>query len=557
MTYYKDLREFVELLERRGALYRYKDPIDKNTELIPFHRVQMRGLPDEKRMAILFEKPVGIGGRSYGDLKVLVGVYAASERLLAWALGVDTYSEAIERFAQALDRPIPPVIVNDGPVHEEVHTGEELKRLGLDEFPIPVEEVGYSGMIRFGLPVLTKDPDTGTINIGTYNQFVRARDRTAFGVSYFRAAVNQHYYKHLAKGEPTPVAIIAGPLPSLMAASSAEIPYGKPGLDEYTVAGGIAGEPLQLVRCKTVPLEVPAAAEIVVEGYIDPDVMEQRTPFGEYMGYMAVGKSFLPTVRVTAITHRKGAMFTDVIVGMWPSDCNVVWGFAHSALTYHHLKYQNRLPVEEVHYPQHGTAHHICLIRASGGTSQEMVKKILETAANGPVRSRYIIALDDDIDLRDDENILWSLATRTMPHEDLNVVMTPGRRVGGFDPMMSPLGSADGSFTVAPPPSGPAPKETSLVLINATRKWGYPPVALPKKEYMEKAIALWKARGLPEPKMRWPWHGYELGYWTEDMKEYADLMAKGDWLAVGEKTEKLQKQIDRKEMLARRTAQSG
>ena len=550
MAYYKDLREFVKFLEERGKLYRYRDPINKDTELIPFHRVQMRGLPDEERMAILFEKPVGAHGETY-DMSVLVGVYAASEKILAWAMGCETYQEAIERFCHGMANPIPPRVVEDGPVHEEVHMGEELKELGLDEIPVPVEEVGFSGMVRVGMPMLTKDPETGDINLGTYNGFFRARDRIGAGIAVTRVTMLEHWKKHRDKGEDVPVAIIVGAVPAIMATGSARIVYGKPGLDELSVAGGIAGEPIELVRCKTVPLDVPAHAEMVIEGYLSTEVLEAQTPYGEYPGYMSVEMLMGPVMRVTAVTHRKNAMFTEVIVGLWPSDCNVVLAYGQNALLYHYLKYEHHLPVEEVYFPQEAGSFSMCLIRVRDGVSQETVNEILHTAIKHPrVQSKYYIAVDHDIDVRDNENFIWALTTRTQPKEDLELI-EGGVGGGQLDPSLVPPGASRGHMIATGVREGEqlVPRQFSRMLINATRKWPYPPVALPQREYMERAVAMWKARAdLPEPHLRWPWYGYTLGYWPEDLEEYAELIAQGEYRKVGELLEKLQQPV-REEMI--------
>ena len=556
MGYYKDLREFVKFLEERGKLYRYSDAINKETELVPFHRVQMRGLPEEERRAILFERPVGADGRAY-DMSVLVGVYAASEKIMAWSMGCETYQEAIERFHQGLANPIPPKLVDDGPVHEEVHVGDEIQALGLDEIPVPVEEVGFSGMVRFGMPMLTKDPETGTINLGAYNGFFRDRDRIAAGISPASVTMREHWRKYRERHEDMPVAIIVGAVQAIMTTASASIPYGIPGLDEFTVAGGIAGEPIELVRCKTVPLEVPAHAEMVIEGYLSTEVLEPRTPYGEYPGYMSVETVMVPVVRVTAVTHRKNAMFTEEIVGLWPSDCNVVYAFGNNALMYHYLKYEHNLPVEEVYFRQEGGGSDICLIRMEEGVSPETVSRTLHVAADHPgVRPKYYMAVDYDIDVRDCENILWALVTRTQPKEDLQLI--PGGARGGLDPSAAPPGAGRGLMTSTGRREGDRTvfREYSRMLINATRNWAYPPVALPKKEYMERALELWKARGdLPEPHMRWPWYGYTLGYWPEDLEECAELIAQGKYRKVGEMMKKLQQPV-REELIVTGTRAS-
>jgi 4-hydroxy-3-polyprenylbenzoate decarboxylase len=542
MAYYKDLREVVQSLEQRGKLYRYRDPISLLTELIPFHRVQMRGLPDEDRKTLLFENPVGKDGRRY-NMSVLVGCYASSEQILYMGLGCETHLEALERFAQGMLHPVPPVVVNDGPVHEEVHTGEELKRLGLDEVPVPVEEVGFSGIIRTGLPILSQDPETGLINMGTYNGFLRARDRIAMGGGTGRTVMRVHWAKNRAKNQPQPVAIIVGADPAFMAASSAEIPYGKPGLDEITLAGGIAGRPVELVRGVTIPLNVPAHAEMVIEGYISPDpVVQPRLPFGEYAGYMIAEMSPAVMIDVTAITHRRNAMFTPVIVGYTPSDCNVVWGYVLCGLVYHHLKYELNLPVEDVYFPQESGATGICLIRVKDSASQDQVQQMLHAAAKFRVQ-KYVIAVNEDIELKEHESVFWALFTRTQPIDDVSVLDLGGMRGGGgHDPSRYPIASNYGKTLREAFITGE--EHNSTVLINATRKFAFPPAALPAQEYMEHALKLWREReDLPMPRMRHPWHGYTLGYWPENLQEFARLMAQGDWLKVGEMTAKLQAKL--------------
>ena len=245
MAYYRDLREFIQLLEQRGKLWRYSEPIDKDTELIPFHRLQLRGLLDQDRRAILFEKPVDHRGKQY-EMSVLAGIFGGSSEIHALGLGCEAPAELNERWHQALTRPVDPVIVSDGPVHEVVRTGDELKRAGLTEIPSPLEDPGYSGMIRTGTPMLTRDPETRARNVAAFNAFFRAPDRMIGGFGPFRQSF-QHFLGYRKRGEKCPVAVIVGSVPSLMASRSANV---SPDVDEYSTAGGLAGEPMELVRCK-------------------------------------------------------------------------------------------------------------------------------------------------------------------------------------------------------------------------------------------------------------------------------------------------------------------
>src|SRR5437660_806787 len=172
----RDLRELIGRLEERGQLYRFTEPINKETELFPLFRVQQRGLPDAERKALLFENVVGAKGERY-EMPCLVGAYGASDAIALTGLDCETYVEALERWHEAREHPMNPVVVDQGPVQEHVLVGDELKNRGLDIFPAPLEDPGLSGMIRVGMPMITRDPETGVRNLGTYNAFFKARDR--------------------------------------------------------------------------------------------------------------------------------------------------------------------------------------------------------------------------------------------------------------------------------------------------------------------------------------------------------------------------------------------
>jgi 4-hydroxy-3-polyprenylbenzoate decarboxylase len=532
MSEYQDVRDLVKLVEERGKLVRFKRTINKDTELVPLFRVQLRGLPESERRVFHFEDVVGSNGNRY-EMSVLMGIYGASESILATGIGCQSYMEMMERWHTALTRPINPVLIDHAPVQEEVHEGKEIKELGLDEFPVPVEEPGFSGMIRTGLPVITKDPETHIRNVGTYNSFFRARDRLVAGIAPARHAMAYHWQTARRRGEGLPVAIVIGCAPSVMLASSASIPYGT---DELAVAGAAIGSPIELVRCRTIPLEVPAHAEAIIEGVISTKVTEPLLPFGEYPGYFCVDHDNRPVIEVTAITHRKNAMFTPIIVGYPPSDNNIIGSFCESAQLYHCLKYERQLPVEEVYSPQMGW-NNFCLIRVSKGTSQKTIAEVLKQAGQITI-TKYIVALDYEINLRDPELVIWALSYTTQPKDDFTIVPGPP---SGLDPSAAPMGSRRNRLRAA------NDHGCSRVLINATRKWPYPPLGLPRKEYMERALQLWQEQGdLPTPRLREPYYGYSLGYWDARLQEYADLIVQGEYLKVGEKTAQLQVNVEDK-----------
>jgi 4-hydroxy-3-polyprenylbenzoate decarboxylase len=534
MAQIKDLRDFLAEARRRERLHEFTEPINKESELMPIYRVQTRGLPEEERSVLLFNDVRGSDGRK-STMRVAAGVYGASREFLTWGMGCETVQEAFERWHEGLVHPLAPVMVSGGPVQEEVHTGNELAQLGLDEIPAPVEEPGFSCVVRTGTPMITKDPETGMVNVGAYNGFFRARDRIVSGCAVFHDAMAHHWPKAQARKEPLPVAIVVGPSPALMAVAAAPIPYGTQ--DELSIAGGIIGAPLEMVRCKTVPLEVPASAEIVIEGLMSTEVSEPLTAFGEYPGYLSTEETYLPTIQVTAITHRKDAIFTPITVGFYPSDSNTLLGVVYESMLYHQLRYSAGFPIVDVHFPDSSAAREFCFIRLRRQRGVDPWG-VLHAAAGHMGGAKFLVVVDDDIDVRDHDAVLWALSFRFRPEADMETVYG---RSPALDPSSAPPGAGQGEMVYGYSVTG---HQNGRLLMNAMRKWAYPPVGLPAKENMERALEIWTRQGtLPKPKLREPWHGYALGNWRAEDIENARLIAAGKYLEVGEKMAKRQRPI--------------
>jgi 4-hydroxy-3-polyprenylbenzoate decarboxylase len=526
MAQIKNLRDFLAEARRRGRLHEFTESINKETELMPLYRVQTRGLPEEERSVLHFKDVRGSDGRRSG-MQVAAGVYGASREFLTWGIGCESVQEGFERWHKGLMEPLEPVMLSSAPVHEEVHTGSELSELGLDEIPAPVEEPGFSCVVRTGTPVITRDPQTGMRNMGAYNGFFRARDRIVSGCAVFHDAMAHHWPKARERKEPLPVAIVVGPAPVLMALAAAPIPYGTS--DEIKIAGGIMGTPVEMVPCKTVPLEVPAYAEIVIEGLMSTETTEPLTAFGEYPGYMSTEETYLPTIQVTAITHRRNAIFTPVTVGFYPSDSNTLLGFVHESMLYHHLRYGAGFPIVDIHFPDSSAAREFCLIRLRRQRGVDPWG-VLHAAAGHMGGAKFLVVVDEDIDVRDHDAILWALSFRFRPEADMEMVYG---RSPALDPSSAPPGVGQGEMVYGYSVSG---HQNGRLLLNAVRKWAYPPVGLPAKEHMEKALKLWSRHDdLPKPKLREPWYGYSLGNWREEDAENARLIAEGKYLELGEK----------------------
>ncbi len=520
--YYEDLRTFTQELEKRGKLYRWQHEINKDIELMPLMRLQYRGLSDEMRQAFLYENVTDAKGCRY-EMRVITGVYGASRQILALGMGCEDPQEIYEKWRYALAHVIEPVTVGRGPVQEEVHSGAELEQFGLNRLPAPVEEPGFSGGIRVTAPFISKDPESGIRNVGMYSGHFWAPGRLLAGIARTHHAMLYHYTSARCHGGPLPVAIALGTLPDIAYVAAANLPYG---VDELAVAGGLRGRPVELVPCKTIPLEVPAEAEIVIEGEMSTEVMERGKPFSDYPGYLMAERDYRPVVNVKAITHRHNALFTAILVGLPPSESNAISRTCREMMLYNFLKYSCNLPeLLEVCCPEMGGGWNWWVIRMRKSHPSKPCQALQAASGMDPA-NKVIIVVDEDIDPKDPDMVMWALSFAMQPHRDIRVITG---RVPLLDPSAYSLMSKpeDRNF---PPPAG-----CSGILIDATRKGAYPPVGLPKRLFMERALQIWQRERLPPLKLKTPWYGYSLGLWTAEDEDLAESVTKGEYFELDKK----------------------
>ena len=323
-----------------------------------------------------------------------------------------------------------------------------------------------------------------------------------------------HWQKYRERRERMPISIVLGTAPVIAFTSPQKLELD---LDEYAVAGALAGRPVEMVRCKTNDLHVPANAEIVIEGFIDTQVLEPEAPFGESNGYVAL-EAFNMPMQVTAITHRKSPVFNAIISQVTPSESSVIKKVAYEPMFYTHLR--KTLAIKGIkrvvmHEPLTNLRPVIFLQFAYGALQTEIWRALQATSTFVTACGKVVIAVSDDVDPSSVDAVLWSIAYRSNPKDD--VVVFPYR--GG------PQGSQYGEG-----------KTDSALLIDATRKRLMPPLALPRKEYMEDALVLWRQLGLPQLRIPSPWHGYELGRWGADWERFARNAVQGDWEINGRET---------------------
>ena len=527
--YFRDLRDFISVLEETGNLHRISARIEKNTELMPLVRWQYQGLPDHQRKAFLFDNVTDPQGKNY-DCSVAVGVLGASRSIYKMALGLEEKSgagEVAERWNRALSHPIASRIVKTGPVKEVILKGREVSRRdgGLLRFPVPISNPGFDGGPFLTAPyVVTKDPDTGIPNVGTYRCMIKGPNKS--GVSVPPAQhIGIHFHKCKEKKVPLQAAIVLGCSPAIGLASVAKVGYDR---DEYAVAGGIAGEPILLVRCETVDVEVPASAEIVIEGEIATDYLEPEGPFGEFTGYMG-GQMVNGVFLVKCITHRKNPilqMFTEGV----PSESGVMRKMGYESTLYKLLKYDCNIPtVMDVTLHESSGSRKYVVIRMKKTNPAQPWQALQAAVALDPSHGKILVTVDEDIDPEDADSVNWAISFRMQPHRDVKITT---HKFAGLDPSAAPPGSpvAEARF--------PSPSGCSAIMMDATRKWPYPPVALPAKKYMEAAKQKWEKLGLPPLQPKMPWYGYSLGYWSEEDEENAELAIRGEYDKVAERLQK-------------------
>ena len=515
---YSDLREFLQVLETNGKLLRIKRAINKDTELHPLVRWQFRGLNEEQRKAFLFENVTDARGKIY-QTPVLVGGLAGSTEI--YCLGLKcTPEEVADRWLHAMDHPIAPELVSEGPVMEEIHKGANLSSHGgFAEFPIPISTPGFdNGPYITAGHWITKDPETGARNVGNYRGLIKGPTVSGL-MSGTPQDLTTHWEKCRKKGLPLEVAVAVGTVPAVSYTATQKVP---PTMDELALAGGLVGEPIKLVKCQTVDLEVPATAEIVFEGIIPTRYLEEEGPFGESMGYVDP-RTLSFVFELTGVMHRKNPIWVSIISQVTPSESSKIKAMGMGTLVQrflHRKGFPNVLEVSLME-PLVNLRPYVVL-RMKKRNDQDPWGAMDALLEYGDRVGKLVIAVDEDINPSDPVAVTWAITHRSQPHKDIKVV---GDR---------PFGATPIGMLVSHPTSRYDKTESSL-LIDATRKADFPPLSLPKKPYMERARQIWEELGLPPLEPQEPWHGYFMGLWPKELEDEADIAARGDYEKIGAK----------------------
>jgi 4-hydroxy-3-polyprenylbenzoate decarboxylase len=517
MAGYADLHEHLKKLEAAGLLIRVDRAINKDTEMHPLVRWQFRGgIAEKDRKAFLFTNVTDSKGRKY-DIPVVVGALAASREI--YRIGMNCPLEKInEVWTRAIAQPIAPKIVDKAPCHDIVITGKDLDKAGnaLDAIPLPISTPGwdiapYTTLSQY----ITRDPETGVQNMGIYRGQLKAPRRLGMNPSLeLRPGIYTHWQKAKKKGQKLAAAVVLGAPPCVAFTSAQKVPET---IDELHVAGGLVGAPINVVKAKTVDLLVPAESEIVVEGWIDTEYLEPEAPFGESHGHVNL-QEYNAFMEVTCITRRKDAILTSIISQVTPSESSLIKRVALEPLYLQHLR--QALGIQGVkrvsmHEPLTNLRKVVVLILDRNMPRTEVWRALYGAAAWNRAAGKYIIAVNDDIDPDNADALLWAMSYRANPDLDLQILR---HRDQGHGPRSQRNNGEDAS-----------------VLIDATLKEDFPPISLPKREYMERARQIWEELGLPALKPEAPWYGYSLGDWPEELEQAAQLAVKGEYFQTGEK----------------------
>lgn len=491
---FMDMRQWLALLEQHGELRRIKAEVDWDREIGAIARRVL----EKKGPALLFEN---IAGYASGRCRRLFtgGLGTRARLALALGLGRDVSNDALVQYVMRKNREtIPPVIVDGGPVKEVVVRGAAIDQT---EFPVPKWQYLEGGRyIHTFSGIVTRDPDTRVMNVGIYRGMIGQRDTAPFLLIKGGQHWGQHFVKWAARRQPMPVACVIGWDPVMPFLAGSPIPAG---VCEWDVMGAYRGEPAQLVRCETVDLEVPATAEIVIEGVISDDAAtyEMEGPFGEFTGYVSDIPTRRPTMKVTCITHRHDPIFRGSLEGTLPgsySENSVMSSVQRAAIAWNILSGAGIPGILDVYVPPitNGVNIHVQIKKHYQGQPKQIAAALWGNSA-AQYRYKHVVVVEEDIDPSSYEQVDWALAHRVNAGAG-GIVIFPGSFGSPIDPS-TPMEDRD----VAQLGTG----LWNRVLIDATRSWKherrpqwggerFPPTVRPAAEDEARVRERWADYGL-------------------------------------------------------------
>ena len=464
---HRDFRGFLAALEQQALLRRIDQPVDASWEPASIAKWMFQALPEEQRFGLLFEDVQG------ADYPLITAAIGASRKTYAVALDVEPTAIG-ERWQAALANPRAPRVINEAPCQQVVRT-DALASLA--NLPIPVWTPGKDAAPYITTAVVNREATTGAQNIGVYRTMVRDQHHVVCNLNPGRQGY-QYAASYLNQDEPAPIAWVVAAEPVVHLASVANMP---PGYDEIRVAGGLKGEGIELVRCKTIDLLVPAQAQIVIEGQVLPGETAQEGPFGEFAGYMGPVAP-KPVVRITAITHREDAVYYGLSSQMPPSESTIMQSLSNGPVFLKMLHERGETAVSDIHIDQTfgGLLAHaiVAVTRPRAGDARRIGRLLAETS---PLKR--ITLVDDSVDPRDSLHVEWALNAHYDPARDTEVIPDVSTPLY-MDPSVR---RPDGTDSAG-----------SKIVVDATQTVDAGTYSLPSADIMANALKSWQKFGLPE-----------------------------------------------------------
>ncbi|MEJ1993646.1 MAG: UbiD family decarboxylase [Limibacillus sp.] len=492
---YQSLRDFIEKLEASGRLVRVSHPVSPKLEMT---EIQTRLLA-EGGPAVLFENVVE-DGKSYG-MPMLVNLFGTVERV-AWGMDREPHElrevgetlaflrqpEPPGGFREALDMlplaktvmSMKPKTVSRAPVQEVVLKGEEID---LSEIPVQTCWPGEPAPLITWPLIVTKGPGKGredNFNLGIYRMQVLGRDKTLMRWLKHRGGAQHHQrWKSSGKTEPLPAAAVLGADPGTILAAVTPVPDT---LSEYQFAGLLRGKKVELVDCKTVPLKVPAEAEIVLEGYVSLEDYGDEGPYGDHTGYYNSVERF-PVFQITAITRRKKPIYLSTFTGRPPDEPSVLGEALNEVFI--PLLQQQFPEITDFWLPPEGCSYRIAVIsmkKAYPGHAKRVMLGAWSYLRQF-MYTKWVIVVDDDVDARDWKEVWWAVSTKMDPARDITLLENTPIDYLDFASPDSGLGSKIGLDA------------TDKIEPETKREWGK--VLRMDQEVVERVTDIWDELGLP------------------------------------------------------------
>ena len=465
---YRDMRDYLATLEQHNLLRRVTREVDRSWEIACLAKWMYQALPVERRFGLLFQNVKGF------SFPVITGALGASPQSVALALQCEA-ADVNAKTVAALRNPVKPRGSQTAACQEIELIGESAS---LADLPIVTWTPGKDKGPYITTIVITRNHDTGAQNMGVYRTMVRDERSVVVNLSPGRQGTfNARTWTD--RGKKAPIAWVIATEPAVHLATVANLP---PGKDEIEFAGGLKGEPIELVRCKTIDLEVPANSEIVIEGEIAPGEVEDEGPFGEFAGVMGPVEK-RPVAHLRALTHRRNPLYYGYTSQMPPSESTTIQSLVNAGVILQMMRDQiGDHAVQDVYIDQTFggiLAHAIVAITPQfPGHGKRVGRTIADITS-----VKRITVVDADVDIRDPSHVDWALNSRFSPARD-TVIVDDVYVPLQIDPSVR---DARGNVT-----------QGSKIILDATEKIDAGPFSLPPKALMMNALDSWKQCALPD-----------------------------------------------------------